>query len=53
MAYETKVILLALANEALRDNAKGVYKLILKMANADGIELKPFEEAKAELEELT
>ena len=51
MAYETKIILIALANAAVRDNAKGVYKLISEMAHADGIVLKPFDEARAELEE--
>ena len=51
MAYETKVILIALANAALRENAKGMYKLIAQMTNAEGIVLKPFDEAKAELEE--
>jgi hypothetical protein len=49
MSYEAKVILIALANEALRDNAKGVYNLIIEMANADGIVFKPFDEAKAAL----
>ena len=51
MAYETKVILVALAEAALKDNARGVYKLIAKMANVEGLVLKPFDEARAELEE--
>ena len=51
MAYETKVILIALANAVLRDDPKAVYELITEMANADGIVLKPYDEAKAKLEE--
>ena len=51
MAYETKALLIALADIACRTNAKEVYKTIAKMANAEGVILKPYEEAKAELEE--
>ena len=51
MAYETKVILIALANAALKENAKSMYRLIAEMANAEGVVLKPFDEAKAALEE--
>jgi len=51
MAYETKVILISLAEIALRTNAKEVYKAIAKMANAEGVILKSYEEAKAELED--
>ena len=51
MAYETKVILISLAEIAVRTNAKAVYKAIAKMANVEGVILKPWEEAKAELEE--
>ena len=51
MAYETKVILISLAEIALRTNAREVYKAIRKMANAEGVILKSYEEAKAELEE--
>ena len=50
MAYETKVILIALADKALRTNAKEVYELISKMADADGIAMEPYDEAKAKLE---
>ena len=51
VAYETKVILISLAEIAIRTNAKEVYKAIAKMANAEGVILKSYEEAKAELEE--
>ncbi|MCL1835553.1 MAG: hypothetical protein FWG48_05260 [Oscillospiraceae bacterium] len=51
MAYETKVILISLAEIAVRTNAKEVYKAIAKMANAEGVILKSYEEAKLELEE--
>ena len=50
MAYETKAILIALADKALQTNAREVYALIAKMANAENMILKPFDEAKAELE---
>ena len=51
MAYETKVILISLAEIAVRTGAKEVYRAIAKMANAEGVILKSYEEAKAELEE--
>ena len=51
MAYETKVILISLAEIAVRTNAKEVYKAIAKMANAEGVILKSYDEAKAELAE--
>ena len=51
VAYETKVILISLAELAVRTNAKEVYRAIAKMANAEGVILKSYEEAKAELEE--
>jgi len=51
VAYETKVILIALAEVAIRTNAKEVYKTIARMANAEGVILKPYDEAKAEIEE--
>ena len=50
MAYETKVILIALARLAVRTNSKAMYKEIAEMANAEGVVLKPYEEARAELE---
>ena len=51
MAYETKVILIALARLAIREKAKGMYREIAEMANAEGVVLKPYDEARAELEE--
>ena len=51
MAYETKVILISLAEIAVRTGAKEVYRAIAKMANAEGVILKSYEEAKAELDE--
>ena len=51
LAYETKVLLIALAEIAVRTDAKEVYKAIAKMANAESLILKSYEEAKAELEE--
>ena len=51
LAYETKVLLMALAEIACRTNAKEVYNAIAKMANVEGVILKPYEEARAELEE--
>ena len=51
MAYETKVILIALARLALREKAKSMYKEIAAMANAEGVVLKPYDEAVAEIEE--
>ena len=51
MAYETKALLIAIAQIALRTNSKEVYKAIMQIANAEGVILKPFDEAKAELED--
>ena len=51
MAYETKVLLVALAEIACRTNAKEVYIAIQKMANVEGVILKSYEEARAEIEE--
>ena len=50
MAYETKVLLILLADAALRTNSEEMYGIIAKTANAEGVILKPFDEAKAELE---
>ena len=51
VAYETKVLLIALAEIACRTDAKEVYKAIAKMANVEGVILKSYNEAKAELDE--
>ena len=51
MAYETKALLMALSEIALRTNSKEMYKAIAKIANTEGLILKPYDEARAELEE--
>ena len=51
MAYKTKVLLMSLAEIAVRANSKEVYKAIARIANVEGMILKPYEEARAELEE--
>ena len=50
VAYETKVILISLAEIACRTNAKEVYNAIARMANAEGVILKSYDEARAELQ---
>ena len=50
MAYETKVLLSLLADTALRTESKEMYKVIAKIANTEGVVLKPYEEAKSEME---
>ena len=49
--YETKVILISLAEIAARTQAKEVYRSIAKMANAEGVILQTYDEARAEIEE--
>ena len=45
VAYETKVLLIAIANLIRKsDDLKEVYKAVEEMANAEGIVLKPFED---------
>ena len=51
MAFETKVILISLAQHACRTESKEMYKIISEMANAEGTVIKSYEEARAELEE--
>jgi len=52
VAYETKVILISLAEIAKKaTSVKEMYDAIAKMANAEGVILKSYEEAKAELKE--
>ena len=47
MAYETKVLLIAIA-EIIRKskNLEEVYRAVAEMANAEGVILKPLNEAK-------
>ena len=51
MAYETKALLIALAQLALRTNSREMYKAIAQIANSEGVVLKSWDEAKAETEE--
>ena len=50
MAYETKVLLSLLADTAIRTKSKEMYKVIAKIANAEGVVLDTYEKAKAEME---
>jgi hypothetical protein len=49
--YETKVLLNLLADSAARTKSKPMYLIIAKAANAEGVVMKPYEEAVAEIEE--
>ena len=51
MAYETKVLLIALARFAVMTKSKAMYEIIAEMANAEGVVLKTYDEARAKLEE--
>ena len=52
MAYETKVLLMAFAKIIARAKSmKEIYQAVADMANVEGVMLKPYEEARAELEE--
>ena len=51
MAYEIKVLLIALAEIVLNtsgdtETARKIYEAIAKMANAEGVILQPYDEAK-------
>lgn len=49
--YETKALLSALSDITVKaKSTKEVYASIQKMANVEGLVLKPFDEAKKELE---
>ena len=50
MAYETKALLALLADAAVRTDSKKMYNIIAKAANTEGLVLKSFAEAKAEME---
>jgi len=50
MAYETKALLISLARIAILTNAKEMYLYIAEIANAEGVVLKSWEEAKAQTE---
>ena len=49
MSYETKGILISLAESALQTESREMYRIIAKMANAEGVVLQSYDEAKAEL----
>jgi len=49
VAYETKVILIALSKIALEAESKKVYEAIADMANAEGVILKSYEDAMKEI----
>ncbi|MDR0249485.1 MAG: hypothetical protein LBI44_07545 [Oscillospiraceae bacterium] len=48
MAYETKVILIAIAQHAVTVDSEAMYRYVAALANAEGAVLKSWEEAKAE-----
>ena len=48
--FDTKVLLVSIAEIAVRDKAKSVYKAIAKMANVEGVSLPTYEEARSEIE---
>ncbi|MCL2086572.1 MAG: hypothetical protein FWH05_03150 [Oscillospiraceae bacterium] len=50
MAFETKVLLGLLADAAIRTDSKAMYRIIAKVANSEGVVLKPYKEAKAEID---
>ena len=50
MAYETKVLLISIAEMALVKNSRDMYEYIAKLANAEGVILKSWDEAKADIE---
>ena len=52
MAIESKAILVALAELTIRTTPKEMYKIIAKMADVDGVYLKSYEDAMAEIEEI-
>ena len=54
MAYETKVILMLLAQQVGRAKTiKEAYTIIAAAANVEGVKLPTFEEFQKELEELS
>ena len=47
--YDTKVLLQSIAEIAVRDGAKSVYKAIARMAHVEGFSIPSYEEALADL----
>jgi len=51
MAYETKALLSAISDIIVKAKTpKEIYKSVRKMANVEGVVLKPYDEAKKEAE---
>ena len=51
MAYETKVILMALAERVIKaESVKEAYGAIRRAASVEGVHLPPYDEFKRELE---
>ena len=48
--YDTKALLVSLAEIALLNKSKPIYKAIMKIANVEDVKLASYEEALAELE---
>ena len=51
MAYETKVLLQSQAEYALAIRDKKMYQYVSKLANVEGMSLKPYDEAVKEFDE--
>ena len=53
LAYETKVLLVALAQIVCKaENIEEIYASLMQMANSEGVILKPYEDARLELESI-
>ena len=50
MPYETKVLLMAMAQMALKVGSREMYYYIASLANIEGVVLKSYDDAKAELD---
>jgi len=46
MAYETKTLLMSMAQYAIAKQSKMMYDYVAKVANVEGLILEPFEEVK-------
>ena len=50
MAYETKALLIAMAEYAIEAKIKKMYRFVAKVANAEGLILPSYEDAVAQKE---
>jgi len=50
MSYETKVLLIAMAEYAVEIRARKMYRYIAKIANSEGVVLASYEDALLEAE---